>query len=72
MIAEQTSIGGVIVGLLALGVIVGMYFLPSIVAWRRHVPNVGSVAIVNTFLGWSLIGWVVAMAMAARDPRPVS
>jgi hypothetical protein len=31
------------------------------------VPNLGSVAVINTFLGWTFIGWVVALAMAARS-----
>ena len=40
------------------------YFAPSIVANVRHVRNVGSVVVVNLFLGWTFIGWVVALAMA--------
>jgi hypothetical protein len=58
---------------LGVGVIVvlalGCYFLPTIVATARKVPNVGSVFVINLFLGWTLIGWVVALAMAARS-RP--
>lgn len=44
-----------------------MYFMPSVVGAIRKVPNLGSVMVINLFLGWSLIGWVVAMAMAARS-----
>jgi hypothetical protein len=43
-----------------------MYLLPTIIASSRHVRNVGSVAVINLFLGWTLIGWVVALAMAVR------
>jgi hypothetical protein len=43
------------------------YFLPTIVARSRRVPNQGSVAVINTFLGWTFIGSVVALAMAARS-----
>jgi hypothetical protein len=28
---------------------------------------VGSVVVINIFLGWTFIGWVVALAMAARS-----
>jgi hypothetical protein len=45
----------------------GAYFLPTIVARSRRVPNLGSVAVINTFLGWTFVGWVVALAMAARS-----
>lgn len=52
-------------------ILVGMYFIPLIVAVMRKVPNVGSVGVLNFFLGWTLIGWVVALAMAARSaPTP--
>jgi hypothetical protein len=56
-------------------VLVGLflYFLPSLLAARRQVPNAGSVFVLNLFLGWSLIGWVIALAMAFRDaPGPLS
>lgn len=54
-----------------LVIVVGMYFIPLIVAAVRKVPNVGSVAVLNIFLGWTLVGWVVALAMAARSaPTP--
>lgn len=38
------------------------YFLPSIEASLRKQPNLVSIALVNVFLGWTLVGWVVAMA----------
>ena len=43
-----------------------LYFVPTIVAITRHVPNTGSVIVINLFLGWSLIGWIVALAMAVE------
>ena len=45
----------------------GLYFTPLIVALIRKVPNTGSVAVINIFLGWSIIGWIVSLAMAARS-----
>jgi len=56
-------------GLLILLVIGGaFYFLPSIIASVRKVPNLGSVIVINIFLGWTFIGWIVALAMAMRSP----
>ncbi len=46
-----------------------LYFVPSLIAFGRKVPNAGSVLVVNIFLGWSLIGWVIALAMAVRTKR---
>jgi hypothetical protein len=52
--------------------IIAAYFVPTIVAWVRHVHNAGSVTVINVFLGWSLVGWVVALAMACRSQVPAN
>lgn len=41
-----------------------VYFLPTILtqSGRR-----GSVFVVNLFVGWTLIGWVIALFMAMRS-----
>jgi hypothetical protein len=57
--AGETAIGFII--------LLGLYFIPSIVGAIRKVPNIGSIVVINLFLGWTLIGWVVALAMAARS-----
>ena len=44
-----------------------VYFLPTIIAALRGQRNGWSILIVNIFLGWTLIGWVVAMAWACSD-----
>jgi hypothetical protein len=40
--------------------------LPTIIAVARKVTNQGSVLVINFFLGWTFVGWVVALAMACR------
>jgi hypothetical protein len=47
--------------------VLGLYLIPTIVAVIRKVPNMGSVIVINLLLGWTLVGWVVALAMAARS-----
>ncbi|MEV1008489.1 superinfection immunity protein [Streptomyces sp. NPDC049881] len=46
---------------------VALYFLPTFIAFVRRVRNAGSVLVVDLFLGWTLVGWVVALAMAVRS-----
>lgn len=54
-----------------LAAAIGVYLLPSILAFNRQVPNRWSVVVINVLLGWTLIGWAVALAMAVRDrPSP--
>lgn len=40
------------------------YWLPSIVAYLRLKCHIGQVIVVNAFLGWTFVGWVIALAMA--------
>jgi hypothetical protein len=47
----------------------GIYFIPTIIAAVRSHQG-ASVFVMNLFLGWTLIGWVVALTMSVRDkPR---
>jgi hypothetical protein len=43
--------------------VLAVYFLPFIVALLRS-HNPGGVFVVNLLLGWTLIGWAVALVMA--------
>jgi hypothetical protein len=73
MVLDQNirEIGGMIGGLaLVCGIaffLFGLYFLPTIIA--RHHPNRPSIFIVNLFLGWTLVGWVISLAWAVSNRR---
>jgi len=43
-----------------------LYLLPTYEAWRNKQPNLTSISLVNIFLGWTLLGWVVAAAWAFK------
>jgi hypothetical protein len=46
-----------------------LYFMPTIVGHNHR--NVLSTFLVNFFLGWTVIGWIVAMIWAcSADARP--
>lgn len=51
-------------------VVLGLYLVPTIIGMIRKVPNIGSVIVINLLLGWTLVGWVVALAMAVRTVPP--
>jgi hypothetical protein len=46
------------------------YVAPLLVAIIRRAPDVGAVAVVNLLLGWTFVGWVLALAMALRSADP--
>jgi hypothetical protein len=41
-----------------------VYFAPTIIAAAKKSRRAGAVAALNLFLGWTLIGWVVAIVWA--------
>jgi len=55
--------------LFLLLIIIALYFLPTIIAWDKD--GVGSVFIINLLLGWTLIGWIVALIWAINT-KPVA
>ena len=65
MLASSSG-GGAAAALLVVIVGIGLYVLPTIIAVARKVTNQGSVLVINFFLGWTFVGWVVALAMACR------
>ena len=44
-----------------------IYFLPSIWAEKHHHKNAEAIVILNLFLGWTFIGWVIALVWAAMS-----
>ena len=45
------------------------YFAPTIIAATRQHHQIGPVLVINFFLGWTLIGWVIALAMSVSAKR---
>lgn len=66
--AGSSNAGATIAGIIGIIGAIVIYWVPAVTAQVRHVPNKGSVFVVNLFLGWTVIGWVAALAMAMRDP----
>ena len=48
-----------------------VYFLPSIIALARSKRDLLAIFLLNLFLGWSVIGWIVALVWAAKNDAPV-
>ena len=48
-----------------------MYFLPSIIALIKSKRDTLAIFLLNFFLGWTVIGWVVALIWAAKQDAQV-
>lgn len=47
-----------------------LYFIPAILANRRHHPSAGAIAALNFFLGWTGLGWIAAFVWSLTNPAP--
>ena len=59
-----------------LGLAVGafFYFIPSIVAFKRNHSSKVGILLLNIFLGWTFLGWIVALiwSVTGGQPQPYS
>ncbi len=54
-------------GLFGVALAIAAYVFPSMVACGKRHPDAGPIAIVNILLGWTFVGWVVALAWACMN-----
>ena len=51
----------ILLGLIMLAVMIPLYFLPTIIAYKRKDKQLNAIVILNLCAGWTLIGWVGAL-----------
>jgi hypothetical protein len=62
------GLGGFLLFLIGLGILA--YFIPTVIAvMRKHSQTVPIVA-VNVLLGWSFLGWIVALVWSLTADKP--
>ena len=52
--------------------VAGFYFVPTAMAFVRRTRDRASILLLNLFLGWTLVGWIVALrwSLSANDDSP--
>jgi hypothetical protein len=53
-----------LISVIMLIALIALYLTPTLVASRREKRNFGAIAVLNLFLGWTFIGWVIALVWA--------
>lgn len=46
------------------------YFVPTVIAMHRDRLNTGWIALLNLFLGWTVVGWFALIWWAISNPDP--
>ncbi len=68
---QTLSLSQVVLLVIALFLVLAFYFLPTIIAIKRKSPHTTAVVILNFFLGVTLLGWIIALVLASKQPQPV-
>lgn len=63
------AVGSVVLGLLGVMGGIVVYFVPGIVAECRQHQNTLAIFMLNLLLGWTFVGWCVAMVWACTEVR---
>jgi uncharacterized BrkB/YihY/UPF0761 family membrane protein len=56
-----------LIAFIFLGICLCIYFLPTIVAFRRQKRDCVAIGALNLLLGWTLIGWAVSLVWALKN-----
>lgn len=43
-----------------------VYIIPTLVAYRRKLPNKKRILLLNILAGWTVVGWIVSMVLALK------
>lgn len=57
-------------GIILISIASILYFVPTLIAALRSHRWTAPIVVINLFAGWTLIGWVAALAMAACPTPP--
>lgn len=70
VVSQDRSWTGTKIIAIIVAIITGLYMLPWAIATVRDVPHWG-VFWLNLLLGWTIIGWIIALVLALRAQRQV-
>lgn len=57
-----------LVTIISLGTAILLYLLPTVIAFKRGHRSKGGIAVLNILLGWTILGWIIALIWSFTDP----
>lgn len=57
---DITADNSMLANIVLLLIVLGFYFLPSIVSMFRNTKSGMGIFLLNLFFGWTLLGWIAA------------
>lgn len=68
---QNLPLSQMIILVIALFLVLAFYFLPTIMALKRKSPHTTAVIVINFFFGFTLVGWIIALVLASKQPQQV-
>ena len=67
----QNTVSGAdaLAGLIVIILCLVFWFLPVIIAANRNHRNTTAIFILDLFLGWTIIGWIIALIWSVKNDR---
>ena len=62
------KIGHLLLAVMFFGFLLGAYFLPFIFSLVNGHKDQTAILVINTFLGWTILGWIIALTWAVKKP----
>jgi len=57
----------IFISLIIFGIAVAVYFIPTIIAFKRKKKDRLAIAALNLLLGWTFLGWVIAFVWSLKS-----
>jgi hypothetical protein len=69
---DPNALSGVMWFVAALAIILAavVYLLPALIASSRGHQDAAAIALLTILLGWSFIGWIIALVWSLSEVRP--
>lgn len=64
--------GSIALGFAIIGILIVLYLVPSIIAWRRGHAQKTAIIWTNILLGWTFLGWVAAFIWSLTNPQVIA
>ena len=50
-------------------ILITLYFIPSIIAIKKRHKDLSKILMINTFLGWTIVGWIISLVMVINKQK---
>ncbi|HCC03589.1 MAG TPA: superinfection immunity protein [Clostridiales bacterium] len=50
-------------------ILITLYFIPSIIAIKKRHKDLSKILMINTFLGWTIVGWIISLVIVINKQK---